>query len=44
MIIASISVGCFKDIESLYINHFFKNKTFCAVGLVLTFQKSDYYP
>jgi len=44
MIITPILLGCFKDIEDLYINHFFKNQSFCAVGLVLTFQKSDYYP
>lgn len=44
MIITAGLVGCFQDIEYLHINHFFRNKTFWAVGLVLTFEKSDYYP
>lgn len=39
-----IILGCFKDIEYLYINHLLKNKTFWAIGLILTFWKSDYYP
>lgn len=44
MTITAGLAGCVKDIEYFYINHFFKNKTFWPVGLVLTFQNSDYYP
>lgn len=42
-IITAGLVSCFKDIQYFDINHFSKNKTFWAIGLVLTFQKSDYY-